>query len=59
MKVERWGYIDLWEYNDIFQLVEDQHVMSWCSESLKNEIIQLKKTYFALLHSISDEWGNE
>jgi hypothetical protein len=57
MKTEQLGYIDFWEYGDIFQLIEEQEVRSWCSISLQNQIELVKKAYFALVRGISDEWA--
>lgn len=58
MKGERSGYIDFLEYSDIFELIKEQEVTSWCSASLKEEITQVKKAYFALVHHLSDDWGD-
>ncbi len=52
------GYIDFWEYSDIFELIKEQEVTSWCSESLKDRIARVKKAYFALVNHLSDEWGD-
>ncbi len=56
MKSEDLGYVDFWEYGDIFKLIEDQQFTSWCSESLKDQITQVKKAYFALVNHLADEW---
>jgi len=56
MKSEDFGYIDFWEYGDVFELIEGQQVSSWCSEALENQIAQAKKSYFALLNQLSYEW---
>ncbi len=56
MKADKVGYIDLHEYEDIFQLIEDQDVTSWCSSSLKDSIAKVRKDYFGLVHELSDEW---
>ena len=57
MKGGKDGYIDFWEYSDIFELIKEQEVTSWCSESLKDQIAQVKKAYCALVNHLSDEWG--
>jgi hypothetical protein len=56
MKSQRAGYLDLWEYGDIFRLIEEHEVTTWCSEALKDQIAQVQKVYFALVRNLSDEW---
>ena len=56
MKINNEGYIDYWEYQDIFELIKEHGVMSWCSETLKNKIIKAKKEYHSVIQSISEEW---
>jgi hypothetical protein len=56
MKHKNVGYIDYWEYQDIFELIKEHGVMSWCSEPLKNKIIKAKKEYHSVIQSISEEW---
>jgi hypothetical protein len=56
MKSQRAGYLDLWEYGDVFRLIEEHEVTTWCSEALKDQIAQVQKVYFALVRNLSDEW---
>ena len=56
MKGEGSGCIDVHEYSDLFQLIEDQNFDSWCSASLKDRITEVKRAYFSLIQAISDEW---
>lgn len=56
MKSQRAGYLDLWEYSDVFQLIEEHEVIAWCSAALKDQITQVRKAYFALVRDLSDEW---
>lgn len=56
MQVHNLGYIGLWEYEDIFHLIEDQDVISWCSTSLKDRIATARKAYFGLVHELANEW---
>jgi len=55
--IDESGYICLWEYSDLFELVDGHNVKSWCTESLKMEITRVRKEYFSLVDKISDEWG--
>lgn len=57
MKGQKEGNIDIWEYKDIFELVDEHNVMSWCSKSLNKEIARIRKEYFSLIREISDEWS--
>jgi uncharacterized protein YfkK (UPF0435 family) len=56
MKSQKYGYIDYWEYSDIFDLIKDQNTLAWCSDSMKDRIKLLRKEYFDLLVDLSDEW---
>ena len=56
MKQKKKGYIDYWEYQDIFELIKEHDVMSWCSKPLNNKIIKAKKEYHSVIQSISEEW---
>ena len=58
MKAQGQGYIDFWEYSDIFELVCDQQVELWCTSSLKKRIAEIRKEYYSIVHEISDEWAN-
>jgi len=50
------GYIQLFEYNDIFSFIEAQDVESWCSESLKKKIKSFNNIHSSLISDISQEW---
>ncbi len=50
------GYIDFLEYQDIFEVIKDQNVESWCSPTIKKEISILRKKYNDLIYNLSKEW---
>ncbi|PKL41996.1 MAG: hypothetical protein CVV41_16225 [Candidatus Riflebacteria bacterium HGW-Riflebacteria-1] len=58
LKEQSAGYIDLWEYSNVFDLIAEQGVESWCSSELKDQIAVARKAYFAVVNDIANEWPN-
>lgn len=58
LKAKKMGFIDLWEYQDIFQLIEYHDVTSWCSKSLKDHIATARKANCGLVQEFANEWSN-
>ncbi len=51
------GFIDVAEFNDIFELLEWHRVSSWCSAELRDQIKALGTARAEVLHRLSDEWA--
>ncbi|WP_286235598.1 hypothetical protein [Thalassotalea sediminis] len=56
MKVNGVGFIQLFEYENVFELIKDQNIEQWCSEKLKCEILELKKSEGRFLYNLEQEW---
>ena len=56
MKTECEGFVDIFEYEDFFQLCQNQNVEQWCSDKLKEKIRTIRKEYFGLIDQVSCEW---
>ena len=59
MKADRSGYVDLADFDDIFELLVGHDVASWCSNSLKVRIAELHRAYSSLLDDLEKEWACE
>jgi hypothetical protein len=56
LKGQKKGYIDYQEYDDVFGFVSDQNALSWCANSTKEKIVQLRNNYMTLIQDLSEEW---
>ena len=56
LKSQREGYIGFWEYQDIFELIREHDVESWCTQPLKRRIADIRRSYHRLISDLSDEW---
>jgi hypothetical protein len=57
LKSENSGFIDLWEYADVFSLIEEHDVETWCSDRLRKVIFECRKNVSSLLQLIAEEWS--
>jgi len=57
LKSENSGFIDLWEYADVFSLIEEHNVETWCSDRLKKAIVECRRNISSLLQTIAEEWS--
>lgn len=51
------GFIAFAEYGTLFDLVDEQEVLRWCSAGLRARLIDLRTSYFALVQALSEEWS--
>ena len=56
LKCQREGWIDLWEYSDLFELVKEHYVEEWCSQQMKQRIADVRREYYGLVYDLSEEW---
>lgn len=51
------GYLGFDEFDTLSDLIEHHCVLEWCSESLKVELVDLRRRYAALVSALSEEWA--
>jgi len=51
------GYFQVFEYDTLLDLIQEQSVEEWCNTSLKLKIEQLKKQYREVIFSLNEEWA--
>lgn len=58
MRTERHGYVDVFEYPDLFEAVKSHDVEAWASDEALQSIRDARKAYLRAISIVADEWAH-